>query len=367
MNTKTFFVGIICTMLIVPQIAFAAWWNPLSWSVWSIFKTTKVQKIEIATTTSITHTATTTKKADANTKKDKQRDGKNSITDSSKKQTTDLAQKMNEPKIETQTTNETSQQTVATSPVIPNKIIYIDVTPTHTSVKIIWQTDKPSESRILISDDGISSKIYNPDLEISTRHSVSIGGLKPDTNYFYEIQITTDGNSYKEKGFFLTLSSPPPIPVVPVATIEITPFTSGGNVDPQNDMVMWRASILVSGKAISLKELRLHQIGAIHQNELANFRFYFDDDVQFGSTVPQLDSSGYIIFSGNVQLDPGRHYLKLLGDIVAGYGSSLSFQLRRSSDIKVIDVESNQPIIPSQFQAVTGGTFNVSCTPPSAC
>ncbi|MDO8408123.1 MAG: hypothetical protein Q7S95_02715 [bacterium] len=38
----------IVVLLLVPQVAFAAWWNPLSWSIWSIFISThKIQPIQI--------------------------------------------------------------------------------------------------------------------------------------------------------------------------------------------------------------------------------------------------------------------------------------------------------------------------------
>jgi len=151
--------------------------------------------------------------------------------------------------------------------------------------------------------------------------------------------------------------------LTPISTsgsvVSITPSTSGGNVDPQNGMTMWKASILVSGNAVSVKELKLKQIGSINQNDLINFRFSIDD-ITFGSAVASLDADGYITFGGNVRLEPGSHYLKLLGDVVAGNGKTLSFQLRRSSDIKVTDIVSNQSVIPSQFQAVSGGTFNIN-------
>ena len=154
--------------------------------------------------------------------------------------------------------------------------------------------------------------------------------------------------------------------VTPVATqtaqsagVEISPYASGGNVDPQNDMAIWRASISVTGNAVSMKELRLMQVGSIGQNDLGNFRFSVDDQT-FGAAVTQLGTDGYIVFSGNVRLEPGRHNLKLLGNVMAGNGKTLSFQLRRSSDIKIIDTGSNQSIIPSQFQAVSSGTYTIN-------
>ena len=68
MNTKTYkqaFVVLAVSIFIVPQIALAAWWNPLSWSMWNIFKSTPpIQQAQIATTTITTSTTpavTTTK------------------------------------------------------------------------------------------------------------------------------------------------------------------------------------------------------------------------------------------------------------------------------------------------------------------
>lgn len=55
MNTKTYkqaFVVLAVSIFIVPQIAFAAWWNPISWSIWNIFRPTPhTQQVQVATTT----------------------------------------------------------------------------------------------------------------------------------------------------------------------------------------------------------------------------------------------------------------------------------------------------------------------------
>ncbi len=92
------FVVLAVGFFIAPQVAFAAWWNPLSWSVWNIFRPTpKVQQIQITTTTPATTTATTTKKAEANTKADKPKDSKDSLISSLKKQVADLTQKASQP------------------------------------------------------------------------------------------------------------------------------------------------------------------------------------------------------------------------------------------------------------------------------
>lgn len=51
---KSLFAVGVLAVFIVPQIALAAWWNPLSWSIWDIFKTNTHQEIQVATTTPTT-------------------------------------------------------------------------------------------------------------------------------------------------------------------------------------------------------------------------------------------------------------------------------------------------------------------------
>src|SRR3989344_7859489 len=110
MNMKSYkqvFVVLAVGFFIAPQIAFSAWWNPLSWSVWNIFRPApKVQQVQIATTTPAAPTATTTaKKTDASAKQDKQKDNKDSLIGTLKKQVSDLTQKVGQPKVETPKTS----------------------------------------------------------------------------------------------------------------------------------------------------------------------------------------------------------------------------------------------------------------------
>ena len=63
---KNLFAVAIMIVFVVPQIALAAWWNPLSWNIWSGFKTTSHSEIQVATTTPTTPTATSAKKTNVN-------------------------------------------------------------------------------------------------------------------------------------------------------------------------------------------------------------------------------------------------------------------------------------------------------------
>ena len=67
-NYKQLFIVFAVSLFIVPQVVLAAWWNPLSWSIWNIFRSTSYVQVQVATTTSITPTTAVTKKADVNIK-----------------------------------------------------------------------------------------------------------------------------------------------------------------------------------------------------------------------------------------------------------------------------------------------------------
>src|SRR3989344_2382355 len=101
MNMKSYkqvFVVLAVGFFIAPQIAFAAWWNPLSWSVWNIFRPApKVQQVQVATTTPAAPTATTTKKTETSAKQETPKDNKDSVISSLKKQVADLTQKTSQP------------------------------------------------------------------------------------------------------------------------------------------------------------------------------------------------------------------------------------------------------------------------------
>lgn len=96
---KQIFVIAAVGIFIAPQIAFAAWWNPISWSFWNIFRPApKVQQVQIdtkaqATTTTAGATTTSTKTKDAS-------DSKDSLINSLRKQVSDLKQKTEQPKVE---------------------------------------------------------------------------------------------------------------------------------------------------------------------------------------------------------------------------------------------------------------------------
>lgn len=82
------------------------------------------------------------------------------------------------------------------------------------SVRIEWQTNVTAKSKVLIPDF-ITSWIPSTS-GFSKQHAVDIDGLKPGTNYFYEIGAYTYDfgvvSQGTQRGEFKTSSLPPPPP-----------------------------------------------------------------------------------------------------------------------------------------------------------
>src|SRR3989344_2078146 len=138
MAYKQLFGILVVGFFIAPQVALAAWWNPISWSVWNIFRPApKVQQVQVATTTVAILTATTTKKTETNVKQDTPKDNKDSVISSLKKQVADLTQKANQPSQPKVEAPKTSIITLPSGAIVEmdangNVIRTIKVAPQHT-------------------------------------------------------------------------------------------------------------------------------------------------------------------------------------------------------------------------------------------
>ena len=80
-----------------------------------------------------------------------------------------------------------------------------NVTPTITSAKVEWQTDKTTESKVFLSGGGLAYKVFNSNSGLSTRHSALVEDLNSNTEYTYEIEAISNSISYKKRGTFRTL------------------------------------------------------------------------------------------------------------------------------------------------------------------
>jgi len=59
--------------------------------------------------------------------------------------------------------------------------------PTQTSMTIVWRTDLPSTSRVILGDAPNSLKLEFNDSQLVIDHAVTVTGLSPDTRYFYAV------------------------------------------------------------------------------------------------------------------------------------------------------------------------------------
>ena len=104
------------------------------------------------------------------------------------------------------------------------KITSVNIVPNITSAKIEWETNKPTEAKVFLSGGNLSSKVYQSESGLSTRHFVSVGDLKGGIIYSYEIEAIANGKAYKKTGDFSTKNPPPPTfsiskePVLPTSS-----------------------------------------------------------------------------------------------------------------------------------------------------
>lgn len=98
----------------------------------------------------------------------------------------------------------------------------------ETTAQIEWTTSESTESRLYLSGGGVSSEQHASQNGYSTKHSVTLGNLKPATDYSF--QITATGNS----GFadytdgFKTKTPSPTLQITPTGGTSI-PLESSGN------------------------------------------------------------------------------------------------------------------------------------------
>src|SRR6266478_4702920 len=84
-------------------------------------------------------------------------------------------------------------------------------TPNSTTVR--WRTVSEAESIVLYGTDPNNLHLLSGDLEPTTEHEVVLGGLSPQTKYFYSIGDL--GTSLAEGPDYFLMTQPPPGRVTP--------------------------------------------------------------------------------------------------------------------------------------------------------
>jgi hypothetical protein len=162
------------------------------------------------------------------------------------------------------TTSKTTQRQPTQTKTDELKITSVKITPYITIAKIEWETNKPTESKIFLSGNGLSSKIFNSESGLSTRHIAEFGSLIPGKTYSYEIEaISNDTDVIKKSGEFTTLPSSfsLEIQVSPYGFGDIWVFTATGE-----DFVI--EAMTISTQDARTKDRLLYEPNTLYENGL---------------------------------------------------------------------------------------------------
>ena len=133
-----------------------------------------------------------------------------------------------------------------------------------------------------------------------------------------------------------------------MATANFTATTSVGNIDPQNDVVVWQSNISIGNRDTQLTALRLQQIGSVNAADVVNFRLMIDG-TQVSTAVAQADANRFVsfAFATPVTVKAGSHTMKVMADVVGGSGRNFKFSLRRVVDVEIWDSQLGVVVTPT--------------------
>jgi hypothetical protein len=216
MTIKKTFTTLLLLAFIVPQVTFAAWWNPFSWRLFSWLRSepkTIVQELSSATTTddSITVKSSDTK-SDSPTTGSEVQETKTihqSAPTPSPVQTLPKTQVINlpngavvevdasgnilryikdVPQVQPPVQADPQQTQTSTHQNTSLSISLGTVTTNTASVRIRWNTNIPSDSKIFLTLDNGSIQVVPSASGYSTQHFVDMSNLKSNTQYSYTIE-----------------------------------------------------------------------------------------------------------------------------------------------------------------------------------
>lgn len=353
---------IILLTLFIPQFAFASWWNPFTWfkkkPVSPTVEQVSIQKpLEIPVIKS----------------KEKKEVAEDNKSISKKTEKAPVTSQKKEPQKE--------NKVVAPPPVVPfvfsepktNPVILaisnIHIEPKITSVYISWQTNMSTESKILLNGTAYQSKNG-----VDAVHYVEIKDLVGGKSYAGTITALANNAWTSQEVTFNTKEVPPKpveIPVIlPTLSFGYT-FPPQGYIlvesngrerpatevaTPKTDVVMWQNTATVGVKNVKLQNIKFRNIGSASHSAFANLRLYVND-VPVG-TSGAIDGNGYVTFDFiPITLNVGDHTIKMVADVVSGFSRTVTWSLRNTQDINVVDSETGQRISVSGFEP-----FNIPFT-----
>lgn len=125
---------------------------------------------------------------------------------------------------------------------------------------------------------------------------------------------------------------------------------------PANEITVFQATLTQNTRAAWLHSVQFENRGTTKDSDFANFKLYIKG-VQVG-TVQQIASDKVVfdLTANPVKLETGGNEIRLVGDVLGTSGKNFDFQIRRGTDILLIDSELGQPLAPSAPTTVTANT-----------
>ena len=180
--------------------------------------------------------------------------------------------------------------------------------------------------------------------------------------------VTTNASSVK--GYFPVSGNVHNIASATLANVDFAgsaPTPASGDVDPQNDYVVWQNTLTVGTRAVKFSRLALYQTGSASATDIQNYRLVVDGTT-VGSAVASANAQGYITFdlsSSPVTLQTGSRVVKVLADIIGGSSKTFAYAVRVSADAVFTDSQINVGTIPT-YGSGTAFTQRKSCA-TTAC
>ncbi|HRY60192.1 MAG TPA: hypothetical protein P5096_02340 [Patescibacteria group bacterium] len=162
---------------------------------------------------------------------------------------------------------------------------------------------------------------------------------------------TSVGGTFPASGNYMTVAT-----VSNLGKLTVADVSSSTSVDPgQTGFEVWKFSLTSANQNVSVKYIKLTQVGSIATADLTNIKLY-DGSTQLGSTVAALGTDNTAVFdlaSAPLVINSGNiKNISVKADIVGGTSRSFRFTIQRSADVVVSDNNYNVSLTP--IASITG-------------
>ncbi len=123
---------------------------------------------------------------------------------------------------------------------------------------------------------------------------------------------------------------------------------------PTNELTVFQATLTINTRASWLHSIQFENRGTTKDSDFRNFKLYVKG-VQVGTVQPGTvgDKVVFDLTANPLKLETGGNEIRLVADVLGTSGKNFDFQIRRGTDILLVDSELNQPLAPSAPTAVT--------------